>query len=114
MDDYISTLENIIENSGRGLIYIDEKGIIRAYSRLARKATGIILESDNVHQGGVIADGDVVIIADNEIGNDDDLNLTDLEYIGISDKDIKLGDSLLAVGTYSRDTCPLICLILAG
>ena len=103
MDDYISTLENIIENSGRGLIYIDEKGIIRAYSRLARKATGIILESDNVHQGGVITDGDVVIIADNEIGNDDDLNLTDLEYIGISDKDIKLGDSLLAVGTYSHN-----------
>ena len=37
MDDYISTIENIIENSGRGLIYIDEKGVIRAYSRLARK-----------------------------------------------------------------------------
>ena len=29
MDDYISTIENIIENSGRGLIYIDEKGVIR-------------------------------------------------------------------------------------
>ena len=101
MEDYISTLENIIENSGRGLIYIDEKGVIQAYSRLARKVTGIILESDNVHEGGVINDGDIVIIADNIIGNDDDLKLEDLEYIGINDRDIKEGDSLLAVGVYS-------------
>ena len=101
MEDYISTLENIIENSGRGLIYIDEKGVIQAYSRLARKVTGIILESDNVHEGGVINDGDIVIIADNVIGNDDDLKLEDLEYIGINDRDIKEGDSLLAVGVYS-------------
>ena len=101
MDDYISTIENIIENSGRGLIYIDEKGVIRAYSRLARKVTGIILESDNVHEGGIISDGDIVIIADNDIGNDDDLKLEDLEYIGIKDKDIKEGDAILAVGVYS-------------
>ena len=101
MEDYISTLENIIENSGRGLIYIDEKGVIQAYSRLARKVTGIILESDNVHEGGVINDGDIVIIADNVIGNDDDLKLEDLDYIGINDRDIKEGDSLLAVGVYS-------------
>ena len=103
MEDYIGTLENIIENSGRGLIYIDEKGIIRAYSRLARKVTGIINESDKVHEGGVIENGDIVIIADNEIGNDDDLKIKDLECIGINDKDIKKGDALLAIGYYSEN-----------
>ncbi len=100
MDEYIGTLENIIENSGRGLIYIDERGIIKAYSRIARKVTGIILESDKVHEGGVISDGDIVVIADNMIGNDDDIKPEDLEYIGIKDRNISEGDALLAVGTY--------------
>ena len=105
MDDYICTLENIIENSGRGLIYIDEDGIIRAYSRRARIVTGIILEGDKVHEGGAVSDGDIVIIADNLIGNDDDLRLQDLEYIGIKDKGIREGDSLIAVGIYSARGC---------
>ncbi len=101
MKEFLSTLENIFEHGGKGLIYIDEDGIIRAFSRLARKVTGIINESDSVHEGGVISDGDIVIIADNMIGNDDDLKPEDLEYIGIKNKDIKEGDAILAVGTYS-------------
>lgn len=103
MKDYIKPLEDFIENSGRGLIYIDEQGSIISYSTLARKITGILSAGDMKHDAGSIEEGDIVIIADNELGTDDDMSPEDLAYIGIENKRIRTGTAILGVGSYRKN-----------
>ena len=46
--------------------------------------------------------GDIVVIADNDLGNDDGLSPEDLKLINIYDSKIKCGDALLAIGVYKN------------
>ena len=100
MKSFIKPFENFIENTGRGLIYIDETGHVACYSMLARKITSIVGAGDMKHDAGKLEDGDIVVIADNELGNDDDMTPADLASIGVVNKRIKLGSAILAVGVY--------------
>lgn len=100
MKSFIKPFENFIENTGRGLIYIDETGHVASYSMLARKITNIVGAGDMKHSSGKIEEGDIVVIADNELGNDDDMTPEDLASIGVVNKRIKMGSAILAVGTY--------------
>ena len=106
MDDHgktIAAFESIASGLGRGLIYIREDYNIGAYSNLAKEITGIRLSSNtNGHAEGVIEEGDIVIIADNDLGNDDGLSTEELKLINIFDKNIKIGDALLAIGVYKN------------
>lgn len=100
MADNPSILETVLENLSRGLIYIDEDAQVRHYSSLAKRITGITLSPDKVHPAGRINEGDIVIIADNELGNDDALDIRDLTCLNIHEKQMKPGDALLAIGIY--------------
>ena len=91
----------IADNVDEGLIYIDKEKNFQLFNRKAKKITGIIFENASFHPAGTIEDGDIVIIADNSIGNDDgNLTIEDLNLININDKNIKLKDALLAIGVY--------------
>lgn len=100
IENTMQVMEELLETEYKGLIYIDEEKKIGVYSKRAKKITGILLENEQKHQGGRIEAGDIVVIADNELGNDDELTPEKLQAIGIDDKNIKKGDALLAVGVY--------------
>ena len=102
MSNSMQIIEEILETEYKGLIFINEARKIGSYSRCAKKITGILLDNEQKHLGGKIEEGDIVIIADNELGNDDELSARELETIGISDKNIKKGDALLAIGVYKN------------
>ena len=102
MEDAMRIMEEILETEYKGLVYINETREIGSYSRCAKKITGILLDSEQRHLGGRIEEGDIVIIADNELGDDDELTKETLETIGITDRNIKKGDALVAVGVYKN------------
>ena len=106
MDDHgktIAAFESIASGLGRGLIYIQEDYNIGAYSNPAKEMTGIRLPSyTQGHAEGVVEEGDIIIIADNDLGNDDGLSPEDLRLINIFDNNIKTGDAVLAVGVYKN------------
>lgn len=84
-----------------GFIFIDNKGKIQLYNNKAKEIFGITHSQGASHKSGKIEAGDIVIIGDNCLGNDDG-NMTPeaLGFIGIHDRGIQLGDAVVAVGRY--------------
>ena len=94
-----------MDNMNRGIIYIDHQGIIKMCSHIAKEITGIVFSVQLAHEEGEISEGDIVIIADNKVGDDDgNLDVDDLSRINIKDKSIKKNDMLLAIGIYGDKT----------
>ena len=102
MNALISVMNTIFETEYEGIIYINEERKINHFSYYAKKITGVILEEEKEHPAGNIEEGDIVIIADNEIGNDDKLNLRILSSLNIKDEHISIGDAFVAVGVYGN------------
>ena len=74
----------IIDIIDEGIIAIDSQGYITIYNKMARDIFGITPAQGPGHPKGIIADGDLVIIADNILGADDGgMKPKDLELIGI-------------------------------
>lgn len=97
----MNTILHMVNDFNRGLIGVDTQGKISIYNRKAREITGIDFDRSNTHGAGTISDGDIVIIADNNVGGDDgDLCAEDLEYLNIYDKEIRRGSMLLCAGVY--------------
>ena len=100
-----------------GFIVIDKEGKIQVYNRKAKEIFGISNISQIKHQSGRLRAGDIVIIGDNSIGQDDG-NLTgqSLKVIGIKNTNIEEGDSIIAIGTYKRagDFEPILKLLKKG
>ncbi|HEY8362504.1 MAG TPA: sigma 54-interacting transcriptional regulator [Tissierellaceae bacterium] len=86
-----------------GFIVIDSQGKIQVYNQKAKEIFGISNTSGIKHKEGKLEPGDIVIIGDNSLGQDDG-NLTgdSLKVIGIKNTNIKEGDSIIAIGTYKR------------
>ncbi|MDY6038469.1 MAG: sigma 54-interacting transcriptional regulator [Eubacterium sp.] len=105
MEKFDSKAIEILMNSmNQGLVYIDCNQQVRICNRSAKLFTGISIDSSSSHPSGVIEPGDIVIIADNQMGVDDGgLCLEDLELIGIKGKKINAGDIILAIGVYKTD-----------
>lgn len=97
-----AALETIFESEDKGIVLIKEDGKVAAYSKTAKLMTGVYLHTNKKHPGGVIKDGDIVIISDNELSNDDDIVPEDLACINIHDENIEKGDALVAVGVYNN------------
>lgn len=98
------TLEIIMDNIDRGIMFIDDDKKIQLCNAKAKEITGIVIDANIAHESGTIAEGDIVIIADNKLGDDDgELSAEELALLNIKDKDIKPGDMLLAVGVYKND-----------
>ena len=93
----------IVDTLDDGIIYIDTERKFRLFNRKAKEITGIIFENPASHPAGKIENGDIVILADNEINNDDGgMNVDDLACINIKDKQISEGDALVACGVYNN------------
>ncbi len=107
-------LESIANGLGRGLVYIRENGTIGAYSKLAKEITGIRLPESQGHPSGRIEEGDIVIIADNDLGNDDNLSPADLKLLNIKEKNIAPGDAVLAIGVYKNSKITPVCKVAKG
>lgn len=97
---HTTTITEITDQLDYGMIYVKEDGTIGEYSEAAKKNLGLVVPKGKSHKAGVIEKGDIVIIADNMLGNDDAVTEEELKLLNISDDDIKSGDMLLAVGSY--------------
>ena len=96
-----------------GFIVIDREGKIQIYNEKAKEIFGIIPKEQISHKRGKIETGDIVIIGDNAIGEDDGkLDSNSLKILGIEDNKIKQGDSIIAIGLYNERKTPPIYKIL--
>ena len=99
----IKAIELLMDNLNQGLVYVDKDGKIQSCNRKAKEMTGIVIKSLSEHEEGSILPGDIVVIADNEIGGDDgNLTMEDLEHLNIKATDIQKGDMIVAVGVYDN------------
>ncbi|WP_310443335.1 sigma 54-interacting transcriptional regulator [Tissierella sp.] len=86
-----------------GFIVIDREGKIQVYNDKAKEIFGIRDDQQINQEKGKISNGDIVIIADNSIGQDDGkMDSNSLKVLGIKDKDIDIGDSLIAIGMFNK------------
>ena len=82
-----------MNNLNQGIVFVDQDGIIQSCNMMAKEMTGIVIKSLSEHEEGCIMPGDIVVIADNEIGGDDgNLTLEDLKHLNIKDGGIQKGE----------------------
>ncbi len=94
-------IDSILNNTNEGFIAINVDGRIKLYNKKAKELFGINSSAQVDHPEGKLKTGDLVIIADTGIGEDDgNLTHTSLETIGIYDNSIKYGDPIIAIGAY--------------
>jgi transcriptional regulator with PAS, ATPase and Fis domain len=99
-NDQFNFLANLLKE---GLIFIDNDGIIKLYNKKAKEIFGIENQWTIGHPAGVVAVGDFVIIADNNLGKvEGGLLPLDLKHIGIHEDEIKIGDIVLAAGLFDN------------
>ena len=103
INEEIKVAEKLMDQMDQGFIYIDENKKICQCNRKAKEITGIIINAGSRHDAGKIEEGDIVVLADNSLGEDDgEIGSRELEYLNIRDKDIEAGDALVAVGVYKN------------
>lgn len=97
----MDVIDALLDSSYDAVFVVDADGKVAAINQRAKEAFGLVGRGKSSHSSGRIAKGDVVLLADSALGGDDG-NLTpdDLKCIGIKSRSIKMGDALLAVGTY--------------
>lgn len=104
MDNYdAKAIELLMDSMNQGIVYVDGAQRIQICNRKAKEITGIVIDTHVSHKAGQIAEGDIVIIADNKLGEDDgSLGREELALLNINDMDIRDGDMLVAVGVYKN------------
>ncbi|MGE5654102.1 MAG: sigma 54-interacting transcriptional regulator, partial [Bacillota bacterium] len=94
--ELISKITDLIDE---GLIIVDRGGVIRLYNDKARRIFRVDPPRGPGHNAGVVLPGDVVLLADNELGRDDgSLTAQDLAYIGIDPRGVVRGSSIVGCG----------------
>lgn len=92
---------NVLDHMNEGIIAIDKQGMIKAFNKSAQEIFGIININTREHDAGKLEKGDIVIIADTGLGEDDgNLEANMLEKIGIVNVNIQEGDAFIAYGKY--------------
>ena len=96
-------VELLMDNMDQGIVFVDEEGRIQICNRVAKESTGIVVNAHASHESGRIREGDIVIIADNNLGEDDgDLGREELALLNLTNDQIQKGDMLIAVGVYKN------------
>lgn len=94
-------LQSLMDTSSHGIFAIDRDGIITHINRRAKVCFGLFRNNRHTHAAGRLEPGDLVIIADTSVGDDDGaLEPADLGHLNIHDKTIGAGHRLAAVGVY--------------
>lgn len=94
----IDTVAEIVDD---GIICVDHGGVVTQFSRKAKEMTGVVLRGGQFHPAGFIQPGDLVLIADNMLGDDDGgMTPDDLSLLNIQDPELRIGDIVLAAGAY--------------
>lgn len=94
-------LDTITEIVGEGIVCVNAGGIVTHFNRKAKEITGIVLEGGRSIPPGSILPGDIVLIADNMLGDDDGgMTPEDLSHLNIRDPELRPGDAVLAAGVY--------------
>ena len=92
-------LKKSIDLIDEGLIVIDNNGKIKLYNREAAAIFGIDPRIGPGHKSGKIRKDDIVLIADNSLGEDDgNLEPKDLADLGAKEADFKRGSSFILIG----------------
>ncbi len=87
-----------------GFIVIDDEGKIQVYNDKAKEIFGIRYDEQISHDKGKINTGDIVIIGDNSIGQDDGkMDSHSLRSLGVKDNSIDKGDSIIAIGVFGGE-----------
>ncbi|MCQ4925450.1 sigma 54-interacting transcriptional regulator [Tissierella carlieri] len=87
-----------------GFIVIDNEGKIQIYNNKAKEIFGISYDGQINHDKGKINIGDIVIIGDNSIGQDDGkMDSDSLKSLGVKDNNIDMRDSIIAIGVFGKD-----------
>lgn len=93
--------QNCLDLIEDGIIAVNNKLVITVYNRRAREIFGIVSDAGVGHPAGKIAQGDIVVLADNSLGSDDGgLTPQDLQVIGLPPRAVNTGDAVIAVGRY--------------
>ncbi|MEG1578187.1 MAG: PAS domain S-box protein, partial [Oscillospiraceae bacterium] len=72
----LSMVTNIADE---GIICLDRDGTITLFNRKAKEITGIALSNSHSHPAGMVEEGDIILLTDNNLGDDDgDLTPEDL------------------------------------
>lgn len=96
--------DNILDKLEEGIIYVNKFNKIELINQKSKDILGITLKNNGQsHPEGHIEPGDIVILADNMLGEDDGkLSPKDLLLININNKDIKKEDIIIAIGVYKN------------
>ena len=96
-------VELLMDSMNQGVLFLDENRTIRMCNQRLKEFTGIVVNAHASHRAGKIEEGNIVIIADNQLGEDDgSLGPSELSLLNIEDRHIKKGDMLIAVGVYKN------------
>lgn len=97
-------LNCLMENQDNGIIFVNSKGNIAAVNTNAKRMFGAVSDMPLSFMSNKIKRGDIVIICDTQIGEDDG-NLTpdDLLCLGIQNPKIKADDTIIAIGKYQTN-----------
>ena len=99
-------VDTITEIVDEGIICVNAGGIVTHFNRKAKEITGIVLEGGRSHPAGSILPGDIVLIADNMLGDDDGgMTPEAFRHLNLSDPELALGDVVLAAGIYHDPAC---------
>jgi len=94
-------LNCLMENQDNGIIFINRDGNIAAINTKAKRLFGVVSDAPISFPSDKIKKGDIVIICDSQIGEDDgNLMPEDLYCIGVQDSKLKEDDTLLVIGKY--------------
>ncbi|MFA5576229.1 MAG: sigma 54-interacting transcriptional regulator [Tissierellaceae bacterium] len=97
-ENHVNMFTNMMSE---GFIVIDNKGKIKIYNDKAKEIFSIANTQGISHERGRIEKGDIVIIADNSMGQDDGkLDAKSLELLGIKGARLAEGDAVIAIGSY--------------
>jgi transcriptional regulator with PAS, ATPase and Fis domain len=97
----MNTLQGLLESSSHAIFVLDRSGVITHINKKAKEQFGLYSNCQASHPAGHLEQGDLVILADTSLGQDDgSMQPADLAVLGIRDGKIQPRDALLAVGSY--------------
>ena len=105
-ESLMKTMEALSLGLGQAMVFVQEDGTIGACNQSMKEMLGFVFSQDRSHEAGKLEKGDILIIADIEMGSDDKLSPEDLAYLNLQDAELSTGDSIAAICLYKDNRKP--------